>query len=420
MADKGEGPERNTELTWLLDNERVGASGNPGAEFLYRPEEILVVEEDLDAELQAELAEWGTYERDEEDERESSALSEIGVRRLGLPRDVDVGAVVSSVRRRREGRVPRVGPNHLLIGEPPYHGGPGHNLSPGPSVELVHPTTLRKERRVTVGVLDTGVRTGHQWLGNYDVSGVGPDFDEDTPARLDADSNQELDRQAGHGTFVAGIILQQAPAASVRVCSVLDSNGVGDDASVVAGINSLLKSDEQVDILNLSLGGYTHDNLPPVALRELIAKLLSKGTVVVAAAGNNADSRPFWPAAFKRVIAVAALTRDGQSAAPFTNHGWWVDACAPGVELTSTFVEWSDKVTTLGAGQTYEFDGWATWGGTSFAAPLVAGAIAARAASEGVDATRAAFECVGAAGLEFRPNLGVVANLARPLPPLPS
>src|SRR5919106_533076 len=178
MADKGEGPERNTELTWLLDNERVGASGNPGAEFLYRPEEILVVKEDLDAELQAELAEWGTYERDEEDERESSALSEIGVRRLGLPRDVDVGAVVSSVRRRRESRVPRVGPNHLLIGEPPYHGGPGHNLSPGPSVELVHPTTLRKERRVTVGVLDTGVRTGHQWLGNYDVSGVGPDFDE--------------------------------------------------------------------------------------------------------------------------------------------------------------------------------------------------------------------------------------------------
>jgi subtilisin family serine protease len=423
MGDREEGPRRDTELAWLLGREDVGTSGDTGKEYLFRPGEILVVEEDLDADLRAELEDWGIHERDEpseEEEEKSSALAEIGVIRFGLPHDVDVGTVVSNVRRRRDGPIPRLSPHHLFIGEPTYHGGPGQDVAPttaaGPELTL----TQRHERGVTVGVLDTGVRTEHPWLAHFDVNGVGSYFNEDQRARLDADSDDELDRQSGHGTFVAGLILQQAPSASVRVCSVLDSHGVGDEASIVAGIRNLLNSGEEVDILNLSLGGYTRKNMPPISFGRLFTEISSrgKGIAVVAAAGNNSRSRPFWPAAFKRVIAVAALTRDGAEAAPFTNRGWWVDACASGMDLKSTFVDWEGKVARLAVGQRYDFPGWAVWGGTSFAAPLVAGTIAARAASDGIDVTRAAFECVGAAGLEFKPDLGAVVDLARPLPPL--
>jgi subtilisin family serine protease len=401
-----EGPGTNAELEWLLGREDVAASSsNPGVEYLCRPGQILVVQDDLDDDLIGRLEEWGAWTDDE-----SPVLGEIGVLRYRLPRDVDVGTVVSSVRNRPDGRVPRVGPHHILIGEPPYHGGPGHSVSPGEPLEDT-PTT-KAERKVTVGVLDTGVRTQHKWLNRYDVTAVRPEYDEDQPRRLDADTNSALDRQAGHGTFIAGVVLQQAPTASIRVCSVLDSDGVGDEETIVAGLLEI----GEVDILNLSLGGYTHDDMPPVGLERFFAGLSEqrKGTVVVAAAGNNAQTRQFWPAAFSRVIAVAALQEDSSGPAPFTNFGSWVDACAPGVNVKSTFVDWSGLVTTLGDQQTFEFDDWAVWGGTSFAAPKVAGTIAARVATKGIDPAQAAFDCVGAAGLPFLPDLGVVVELAIP------
>ncbi|NED51479.1 peptidase S8 and S53 subtilisin kexin sedolisin, partial [Micromonospora aurantiaca] len=68
---------------------------------------------------------------------------------------------------------------------------------------------------------------------------------------------------------------------------------------------------------------------PSPVLRQAIAAL-GRGTVVVACAGNAATDRPFWPAAMKPVIGVAAL--DGADRAWFSNHGWWVDACAQGVD----------------------------------------------------------------------------------------
>ena len=57
---------------------------------------------------------------------------------------------------------------------------------------------------------------------------------------------------------------------------------------------------------------------------------------VVAAAGNQGASRPFWPAAFdQQVLAVGAVEqRDGKwSRADYSNHGAWVDAIARGSNL---------------------------------------------------------------------------------------
>ena len=62
---------------------------------------------------------------------------------------------------------------------------------------------------------------------------------------------------------------------------------------------------------------------------------MAEGIVVVASAGNDGVCRPAYPAAFDGVVSVAALGPDGP--APFSNWGSWVRACAPGVDVASTF-----------------------------------------------------------------------------------
>jgi subtilisin family serine protease len=77
-------------------------------------------------------------------------------------------------------------------------------------------------------------------------------------------------------------------------------------------------------------------------------------------------------------VAVAAVdtTVDPARRARFTNYGWWVDVCAPGVDLRSTYVAGTWQTTA--SDPKVPFAGWACWSGTSFAAPQVAARIAAR------------------------------------------
>ena len=95
----------------------------------------------------------------------------------------------------------------------------------------------------------------------------------------------------------------------------------------------------------------------------------------MASAGNDGTSQPQYPAAFDGVIAVGAVGPDGPT--PWTNYGDWVDACAPGADLNSSFFAKFDgpepRVNTVDPDR---FEGWATWSGTSFAAPVVVAAIA--------------------------------------------
>ena len=403
-ADTASGRGRNTDLRWLYERRDIRASeSSAGAEYWYRPRQVLVAREDMDDDLRAELKRWGG-----KPER-GGVFGEVGVARWHLPDDVDIPSLIARLRVKPDGRLTRIGPHAVLIGEPPYQGGPGSNVAPATAVR--HSRRYEAKRRVTVGVLDTGVRSEHDWLARYDVAGVGPDFDESQLGKLDHEPNKSLDRQAGHGTFIAGIVLQQAPVASVRVASVLDTDGVGDEETIIAGLLAV----RDADIINLSLGGYTHDDAAPLGIGGLLSAMYQErpDRVIVAAAGNNNASRPFWPAAFKRVIAVAALTQaKTPTRAPFSNYGWWVDACAPGVNVKSTFVAWDGLVTTTNAPAT--FKNFATWAGTSFAAPKVAGTIAALVSRRGITPAEAAFRAVYSGGLGYLPDLGVRVKLARP------
>jgi subtilisin family serine protease len=192
--------------------------------------------------------------------------------------------------------------------------------------------------------------------------------DPDDVDLLDDDHDGWLDDQAGHGAFICGLVHLVSPGLGIDPARVLDSTGFGDDLSVALGL-----AETSAPVINLSLGGYTQDDNPPLALAQAIAAL-GRSRIVVAAAGNNHSDRPFWPAALKGVVAVAAYDSLKDAPASFSNFGPWVDVCAPGVGVLSTFVEGERREGSTDV----TFKGWARWSGTSFAAPLVAAEIAGR------------------------------------------
>lgn len=298
----------------------------------------------------------------------------------------DPHSTVDGVRescREKWGFTPQLSPNHLAgIALYPDTGDvSGQGITFGSGEGLVDigvdnaPTTrpdTRDGAGVTVGCFDTGIGD-HRFLGGGYLA---------MPADrvvLDQDPTKDL---SGHGTFITGLILQQAPAARVLVKKVLNPAGFTDSFQLACAIHAM--ADEGIDVLNLSLGLYTHNNEPPLALRLALAYLGARTTVVAAAgsrnmhddAGSASGVRPFWPAAFGDVIAVGAAERirDGQKAKPagFSNHGPWVDVWARGVGLASTFVPVGNKT-----------NNWARWSGTSFSAAVVSGAIAATMTREG-------------------------------------
>ncbi len=262
-----------------------------------------------------------------------------GVHHVRLSPGVDVLDLTATLRDRGH----LASPNHVLVGQPLYFGGPACPPSPARAV----PYEPGERCDVTVGILDTGL-AAHPWIGEW--------YRDDRAETLDSDGDGVLDEQAGHGTFVAGLILRQAPGVRLRAHRLLDSHGMGDEAMLLRALAEL--GPERIDVLNLSFGGHTFDDNPPLGLE----RALSPFPAVVACAGNTASTRPFWPASLPGVLAVGALDGDGRAA--FSAYGPWVDACAQGVELTSCFVE-------HGA-----FHGYAAWSGTSFATAIVTGAVA--------------------------------------------
>jgi subtilisin family serine protease len=198
------------------------------------------------------------------------------------------------------------------------------------------------------------------------------------------DSEGFLMRQSGHGTFIAGIIRRHAPDAEVWTQGVLSSFGDGDDFDIAFGLMDGLALGVRIDVINLSLGCFG----PPLpVLSDAIARAQQDHTVVVAAAGNFNSCHEFWPAALEGVVSVGA-TYCGKRAW-FSNFGPWVTACAPGVDIVSTFFNFDGPGVPV-AGYDYDrYNWWATWSGTSFASPYVAAAIAQTMFEKGVTAEEA-------------------------------
>ncbi|MGH9246633.1 MAG: S8 family peptidase [Acidimicrobiales bacterium] len=295
---------------------------------------------------------------------------------------------------------PRVAPNHVLYGINHVVIGPGRSPTRASQPFRSFPQT-DVGHGVKIVVLDTGI-IKHPLLASFDPAEIDPP--NDSPV------DSELDFEAGHGTFIEGVIRQYAPAADVMHKKVLTSEGRVSDTLLA---QRLLSDCGDFDIINLSLGGYTHGNAGPFALPIVLEALRHKNPkqAVVAAAGNDHTDRPFFPAAMKAVIGVAACD-DQDNRADYSNFGWWVDARAVG-EHVSTFFDLPGQgqpgaLNQHNSNQAAEFDWWASWAGTSFAAPVVVGAVAAEiSANSGLTAREAAARLLVVNAPTWKPTLGV-------------
>jgi serine protease len=142
----------------------------------------------------------------------------------------------------------------------------------------------------------------------------------------------------GHGTHVAGTIAQTtnngigtagiAYNAKIMPLRVLDSNGEGDSAAIARAIRYAARY--RADVINLSL------EFPAEVRAAEIPDVLAairyahrRGSVVVAASGNQADIAVAYPARAQSVIAVGATTITGCQA-DYSNAGEDLDIMAPG------------------------------------------------------------------------------------------
>ncbi len=239
---------------------------------------------------------------------------------------------------------------------------------------------------VDVAVIDTGVDLDHPDLNVYKAGaknctlfGIG-----------------SADDQHGHGSHVAGSIgakddatgvVGVAPGARIWPVKVLGPSGAGMNSDVICGIDYVAANADKIEVANMSLGGSGSDDgncgaTDGDAMHAAICEATGNGVTFVVAAGNDsADASGSTPAAYDEVVTVSALAdfngKPGGGApstcradqddtfASFSNYGADVDIIAPGVCITSTWMN----------------GGYNTISGTSMAAPHVAGGAALYAAT---------------------------------------
>lgn len=229
---------------------------------------------------------------------------------------------------------------------------------------------------VQVAVIDTGVTAEQRTDGWLQHVARGDNVD---PLDALPDSDGFLDFAAGHGTFASGVVAQVSPSTALAVYRAIDSDGIGSELEVA--VTMVRAAAEGASVLNLSLGSETMGDQPLVAV-EVALDLLEErypDVLVIAAAGNEGSTRPVWPAASKRVVAVAALTAE-LTPAQWSSSGFWVDCSTVGEGVLSTFVAGQESVDLDPDPDTWGENAWAVWSGTSFAAPQVAAAVARIAA----------------------------------------
>jgi PKD repeat protein len=233
-----------------------------------------------------------------------------------------------------------------------------------------------------VALVDTGIRYTHQdlapnmWVNPGEIAGNGVDddgngiVDDVHGLNAPANSGDPID-VAGHGTQVAGMlgavgnnglgVVGVAWQVKLMACRYADDAGNGSLSDVVQCFDYARAKRAQVINASFVVTAYSS------ALYSAINSCRSAGIIVVAAAGNDAnnnDATPYYPASYNldNIVAVAATTRT-DALANYSNYGATsVDLGAPGSDITTT---------SHGSDSAYVVNN-----GTSFAAPVVAGAFA--------------------------------------------
>jgi hypothetical protein len=214
---------------------------------------------------------------------------------------------------------------------------------------------------------------------------------------------------AGHGTFAAGMVRAMAIKSEIYVYGFLLKGGAIFESQILDSFQRALLS--APDIISMSAGTHSRHDLGMIGFRVLWEKYAPKGTVLIAAAGNDSSRKPFYPAADYFAIGVGAIDADGTRAG-YSNFGGWVDVYALGTDVINAFPYGTyDYQQPPMVGKRARFDnGVAKWSGTSFSTPLVAGVVAARMTWSGENAKQALDSVMALAKANAHPGVGAVVE----------
>ncbi|WP_370755470.1 S8 family serine peptidase [Prevotella pectinovora] len=256
------------------------------------------------------------------------------------------------------------------------------------------------QKRPIIAILDTGVDIDHPdlkaniWTNTKESEGA-EDYDDDGNGFNDDVHGWDFVNQTGrigdwngHGTHCAGIaaavggngigIVGANPDALIMPVTVMQSDGTGDVATIIKGIDYAVAND--ADIISMSFGSYGESKAEEQALGRAYQK-----AVLVAAAGNDGKClnhahpergqmgpAPMYPGSYTFVLGVQAMNSEGNIAS-FSNY----DDNGP------TYTEWGEdklynyELLAPGANieSTYPGGNYKSLNGTSMATPMVAGAL---------------------------------------------
>lgn len=210
-------------------------------------------------------------------------------------------------------------------------------------------THAQESRDVVIAIIDTGVDINHPlikkhlWTNPKETKSTRDDDGNGYAGDLHgwnfSSNNNDLSDKHGHGTHVAGIILQRAKSQRIKfmILKYYDPDKSGEEnlLNTVKAIRYAIKM--KVDIINYSGGGDTRSPLEEAAIRDA----QKQGILFVAAAGNegrNTDRAGFFPAGYQlsNIISVAAMDSE-QKLLDTSNYGAnSVDIVAPGKNVLSS------------------------------------------------------------------------------------
>ncbi len=259
-----------------------------------------------------------------------------------------------------------------------------------PAMKMPEAWTIEKgDKNVVIAIVDSGIDYRHDDLANKiwvnqdeipdneiddDENGYvddthGWDFTDAPNLQAEGDfvegDNEPID-ESGHGTHVAGIagaepnngigiagVAWNCSLMAVRAgLSLGGGSRMQDDDSAAAIVYA---ADNGADIINMSWGSKQQS----FVIRDAIEYAYARGVVLIGAAGNSNETESIFPAAYRKVIAVAS-TNQFQQRFYRSNYGASVDISAPGNGIISTQIDNAYRILT----------------GTSMAAAHVAGVAA--------------------------------------------
>lgn len=120
------------------------------------------------------------------------------------------------------------------------------------------------------------------------------------------ENSEDTTDNKGHGTIIAGIILEIAPNAKIIPLKCTERNKITDNSSIIAAIYKAV-DDFECDVINVSIGMPDSEEL-----KAAVNYAVKSGAIIVSAVGNDGElsykkGKIYYPAGYENVIGVGSV-----------------------------------------------------------------------------------------------------------------